>query len=98
MVLLGMLEFFDGKRIDGWVARPRIHHQYLPDTLFVEPEALNSAQIAALEKLGHQLKHSDSSWGNMQAIFWDQQSGKVEAASDPRVEGVARVEGTVNIN
>ncbi|NOR51475.1 MAG: gamma-glutamyltransferase [Gammaproteobacteria bacterium] len=98
MVLLGMLEFIDGKGVDGWVVRPRIHHQYLPDTLFYEPEALNSAEIAELKKLGHHLKQSNSSWGNMQAIFWDQKSGKVEAASDPRVEGVARVEGAAVVH
>ena len=91
MVLLGMLEFIDGKGVDGWVARPRIHHQYLPDTLFYEPEALNSAEIAALEKFGRQLKQSNSTWGNMQAIFWDPRSGNVEAASDPQVEGAAVV-------
>lgn len=92
MVLLGMLEYFDGKGVESWVARPRIHHQYLPDLLFHEPEALSAAQIEALEKLGHQLKASDSSWGNMQAIHWDQKSGRVSAASDPRVEGSASVQ------
>ncbi|NOR52010.1 MAG: hypothetical protein GQ470_05265 [Gammaproteobacteria bacterium] len=73
------------------MARPRIHHQYLPDTLFYEPDALNNADIAELKKLGHQLKQSNSTWGNMQAIFWDPRSWKVEAASDPRVEGAAVV-------
>ncbi|MCK4822728.1 gamma-glutamyltransferase [bacterium] len=91
MVLLGMLEYFDGKGGDGWVARPRARHQYLPNTLFYEHEALSSAEIAALEKFGRQLKQSNSTWGNMQAIFWDPRSWKVEAASDPRVEGAAVV-------
>jgi gamma-glutamyltranspeptidase/glutathione hydrolase len=91
MVLLGILEFFDGKEVEAWVSRPRIHHQYLPDTLFYESEALSSSHINVLEKLGHKLKAADSSWGNMQAIYWDQRNGKISAASDPRVEGAASV-------
>ena len=91
MVLLGMLQFFDGKGVDEWVSYPRIHHQYLPDTLFYEPGALSPALASALQQRGHQLKQADSRWGNMQALFWDRQSGAVTAASDPRVEGAASV-------
>ncbi len=91
MVLLGMLDYFDGKGVASWVARPRIHHQYLPDTLFYEPDALSTETIEALQQRGHRLKAGDSRWGNMQAIYWDRKSGKVAAASDPRVEGSASV-------
>ncbi len=92
MVLLGMLDYFDGKGVDSWVARPRIHHQYLPDLLFYEPDALSANAIESLKKRGHQLKPSDSSWGNMQAIHWDRSTGHISAASDPRVEGSATVQ------
>ncbi|MDH5784183.1 MAG: gamma-glutamyltransferase [Chromatiales bacterium] len=92
MVLLGMLEHFDGKGVDAWVNRPRIHHQYLPDLLFYESGALSSEQVMQLQKLGHQLKVSDSKWGNMQAVHWDTRSGVVSAASDPRVEGKAMLQ------
>jgi gamma-glutamyltranspeptidase/glutathione hydrolase len=92
MVLLGMLEFFDGKGVEAWVARPRIHHQFMPDTLFFEAEAISPSQIKVLEHRGHQLKQADSRWGNMQAIYWDTKSGLIEAASDPRVEGSASVQ------
>ncbi|MEN8170464.1 MAG: gamma-glutamyltransferase [Pseudomonadota bacterium] len=91
MVLLGMLEFFDGKGVEAWVTQPRIHHQYLPDILFHEPNALSSSLVNILEKRGHQLKAADSRWGNMQAIYWDRKSGQVDAASDPRGEGAASV-------
>ncbi len=91
MVLLGMLEYFDGKGVEAWVARPRIHHQYLPDLVYYEPEALPSPLRTALEKRGHALKQADSSWGNMQAIHWNHKTDSVEAASDPRVEGTASV-------
>ncbi len=92
MVLLGMLEYFDGKGVDAWVARPRIHHQYLPDILFIEPGALPPSHLKALQKRGHQTELSDSRWGNMQAVHWNRKTGDVEAASDPRVEGAASVQ------
>lgn len=91
MVLLGMLQFFDGKGVDEWVSSPRIHHQYLPDILFYEPGALSPTLISALQQRGHQLKQADTRWGNMQALFWNRQSGAITAASDPRVEGTASV-------
>ncbi len=91
MVLLGILEFVDGKGPEAWVARPRIHHQYLPDTVFFEPAALSNEQQAALEALGHTLKQASRPWGNMQAVLWNIRSGQVSAASDPRVEGMAAV-------
>jgi gamma-glutamyltranspeptidase len=34
---------------------------------------------------------SGRQWGNMQVITWDFGGGKVEAASDPRGEGVGLV-------
>ena len=91
MVLQGLLDYFDGKGVDSWVARPRIHHQFLPDTLFIEPGALSDSHIKTLKERGHQLQSSDSTWGNMQAIYWNRKDGSVEAASDPRVEGRAAV-------
>lgn len=37
------------------VDAPRFHHQWLPDTLAAEPEALTAHTTAALEALGHHL-------------------------------------------
>lgn len=92
MVLLGILEYADGKRPQAWVSRPRFHHQYLPDTLFYEPGAFSAAQVRALEALGHHLQRAEQPWGNMQAVLWHKRDNRVEAASDPRGEGMARVE------
>jgi gamma-glutamyltranspeptidase/glutathione hydrolase len=91
MVLQGMLSYFDGGDAPDWVQQPRIHHQYLPDKLFVEPAALNAAQLAVLRQMGHTIIESESTWGNMQAIHWNRRQGSVTAASDPRVEGSASV-------
>ena len=45
----------------------------------------------ALAVRGHSLQPLDSTYGNMQAIYWDRNSGQVFAASDPRGSGESRV-------
>ncbi|MES9898427.1 MAG: gamma-glutamyltransferase [Sedimenticola sp.] len=89
MVLLGVLEFVEGEDPDAWVSRPRIHHQYLPPKVFIEPDALSVATEKELTSLGHTLEHSKRTWGNMQAVLWDRRASEVKAASDPRGEGEA---------
>lgn len=89
MVLLGALEFADGKRPETWVSRPRFHHQYLPDRITHEPGALDSETVSALESMGHTVKEGRRKYGNMQAILWDRARNRVSAASDPRGNGQA---------
>jgi gamma-glutamyltranspeptidase/glutathione hydrolase len=91
MVLLGTLNYLDGMNAAEIVKYPHYHHQYLPDEVDYEQGALADAEIKELEAMGHTLKVSGRQWGNMQVITWDYASGKVEAASDPRGEGVGLV-------
>ncbi len=91
MVLLGILDIADGKLPQDWVSQPRFHHQYLPDEVQYEAGAFDAPTISALEARGHRLKPLDSTYGNMQAIYWDRKTGRVSAASDPRGIGEARV-------
>ena len=91
MVLLGALAFHDGASAEEIVSRPRIHHQYLPDQIQYEPDALTPKQIVRLFVKGHKLKPRGRTWGNMHAVVIDKASGNVTAASDPRVEGLAEV-------
>lgn len=95
MVLLGILDLEAGGKPDSWVALPRFHHQYLPDVIQHEPEAFDQAMVDALKGKGHQLKLLDSDYGNMQALFWDYRTGRVEAASDPRGVGGSDVRSLV---
>jgi gamma-glutamyltranspeptidase / glutathione hydrolase len=90
-VLLGVLNYEDGMNAPDIVKYPHYHHQYLPDEVQYEPGALSEAEILELQSKGHTLKLSARPWGNMQVITWDYASGKVEAASDPRGEGVGLV-------
>ncbi|KFX70668.1 gamma-glutamyltransferase [Pseudomonas taeanensis MS-3] len=89
MVLLAILEYLDGQPIARWPSVPRYHHQYLPDQIQHEPDTFTPAQIADLQARGHQLKALDRHYGNQQVLFWDKQSRRVEAASDPRGIGTS---------
>jgi gamma-glutamyltranspeptidase/glutathione hydrolase len=91
MVLLAILELEQGRGPEAWVRRPRFHHQYLPDEIQYEPGALSQVELEGLQSLGHGLQPLERTYGNMQALFWDRQSGEVTAASDPRGGGSARV-------
>jgi gamma-glutamyltranspeptidase / glutathione hydrolase len=91
MVLLGTLNYLDGMSAAQIVKAPRYHHQYSPDVVDYEPDALNADEVKALESKGHKLEASSYSWGNMQVVTWDYVSGKVEAASDPRGIGTGLV-------
>jgi gamma-glutamyltranspeptidase/glutathione hydrolase len=91
MVLLGTLNYLDGMSAADIVKYPHYHHQYLPDEIDYEAGALTDPEIKELTAMGHTLKVSGRQWGNMQVITWDFASGKVEAASDPRGEGVGLV-------
>jgi gamma-glutamyltranspeptidase/glutathione hydrolase len=88
MVLLGILDLDAGNPPQSWVSLPRFHHQYLPDVIQYEPDAFPQPVLKSLKAKGHQLKLLNSSYGNMQAIYWDYKDNRVEAASDPR--GVGR--------
>ena len=91
MVLLAMLEYLDKQPIERWPSVDRYHHQFRPDLIEHEPNTFNAAEISALEALGHQLKSTGRQYGNQQVLLWHKQSGKVEAASDPRGLGTALV-------
>lgn len=86
MVLLGILDFLEGHGPDSWVALPRFHHQYLPDRISVERDALTEAEIEALEARGHEIEVRARPWGNMHGVMWDYETGELEAAHDPRWE------------
>ncbi len=90
MVLLGILALEEGADAGEVVARPRFHHQYLPDVIQYEPDAIGADVRTRLEAIGHRLVEKDP-WGNMQIVVQDRSTGGMTAASDPRGEGQAQV-------
>ncbi|MBD3635217.1 MAG: gamma-glutamyltransferase [Methylophaga sp.] len=91
MVLLGLLDFVDGDSAEQIVAAPRYHHQYLPDVIQLEKDGFSEAEIKALQQRGHAIKQMTRRYGDMQTVIVNKQSGRIEAASDPRGEGLAEV-------
>lgn len=92
MVLLGMLDFFDGASAKDIVAKGRFHHQYLPDHIQHEKAALSASQSKRLLQRGHELKQvSRGEYGNMQLVIWDKAEANLQAAADPRGVGSGEV-------
>ncbi|MCF7800661.1 MAG: gamma-glutamyltransferase [Candidatus Marinimicrobia bacterium] len=52
------------------VRMPRVHHQWLPDVIYIEPYALGPETIAALERNGYRVVIR-STIGEVNAIGWD---------------------------
>jgi gamma-glutamyltranspeptidase/glutathione hydrolase len=91
MVLLGIFDFYENKNADEIVNAGRFHHQYLPDEISYEPGVFDEELVAVLQKLGHKTRELDDEYGNMQVIVIDKRTGKIEAASDERGIGGAKV-------
>jgi gamma-glutamyltranspeptidase/glutathione hydrolase len=68
------------------VSRGRIHHQWMPDEVWVDPDGLDPATQRALEAMGHLFKKLPG-WGDAEAVMVDPVTGLRSAASDPRNEG-----------
>lgn len=91
MVLLGMLTAMDGGDAAAIVSAPRYHHQYLPDEIYYEPDALDADEQVALKSRGFSLREAGRDYGNMHAVVWDKAAKTLDAASDPRGIGQAQV-------
>ncbi len=86
MVLEGILDYVDQPQADlaRLVAVPRFHHQYLPDRIEIEPGGFPDEWVDAMKSRGHVVEVGRRKWGNMQAVFLDKKTGRIETASDPR--------------
>jgi len=91
MVLLGALAFNEGATANEIVNLPRYHHQYLPDKIFYEKNALAEETVRQLQAMGHKLQAADSTWGNMQLVIWNKKQRTMDAASDGRGVGSSKI-------
>jgi gamma-glutamyltranspeptidase / glutathione hydrolase len=69
------------------IAAGRIHHQWAPDKLSVDPWGFDPATLADLRQRGHNVEQRDY-WGNANAIE-QLPDGTLQGAADPRREGTA---------
>ena len=76
----------NGASAEEAVHWPRVHHQYLPDSLFVEHRRTAPELIDRLIRFGHKVSEKDTWVAKLYAITLDQ-SGKLSASADPRGEG-----------
>ena len=77
-----------GMTVSQAVLAPRVHHQHLPDQIFVEPGGLSPAVLEALRARGHTVVERDDVSGDVQAIVVGP-DGRFYAQSDPRRGGAA---------
>jgi gamma-glutamyltranspeptidase/glutathione hydrolase len=84
--ILNLLDF--RMPVKAAVEAPRIHHQWLPDRLYLEAK-LDAEQRKMLEHRGHVLREQ-SALGVVQAISW--QGATMSGAADPRKVERARTE------
>ncbi|HNR91867.1 MAG TPA: gamma-glutamyltransferase [Dokdonella sp.] len=84
MVLEGILAWIDGEAPAAVVARPRYHHQYLPDVVSAEPGAFSRDEVRALGAMGHIVNEGERTWGLMNMVGWNRRTGEIGAGSDPR--------------
>ena len=93
MVLLGALGYADGLDAQAVAALPRYHHQWMPDGIATERDALPDDVVAALRAMGHTVitpkdsadgRRSSDTWGNLQTVEWDKRANVLYGGSDPR--------------
>ncbi len=80
-VLLNLI--VDGDPLQTAIDRPRIHHQWMPDRILAEPDALAPETVAALEARGHRIDSKPTGEGKVHAAR-RLADGRFEAAGDPR--------------
>jgi gamma-glutamyltranspeptidase / glutathione hydrolase len=85
-ILLNILEY--KMDVGEAVSAGRIHHQWQPDQVNIDPWGFDPSTLAELRRRGHSIEPR-SYWGNANAI---QQlpDGSLQGAADPRGEGTAQ--------
>ncbi|MGH8273488.1 MAG: gamma-glutamyltransferase [Gammaproteobacteria bacterium] len=77
-----------GMNVAQAVDAPRIHQQWLPDVVYLEPDALSSKVKAALEKMGYRFK-TRGHWGAAEAIVVRPDGVRTGASDQRRSAGSA---------
>jgi gamma-glutamyltranspeptidase / glutathione hydrolase len=75
-----------GLNIQQAVDAPRFHHQYLPDTLYIEP-GFPPGTLEKLKGFGYQIKGGDGDdhyWSDGECISVDPRTGLIQGAQDQR--------------
>jgi gamma-glutamyltranspeptidase/glutathione hydrolase len=77
-----------GMDIQQAIDAPRIHHQWLPDTVYVEPFGLSPDTERLLAGMGYHLDLSDQTWGQAAGILVGGKSlGEIDKGGGARYNG-----------
>jgi gamma-glutamyltranspeptidase/glutathione hydrolase len=72
-----------GLNIQDAVDAPRFHHQYLPDTLYLEP-GFRPETLEGLRALGYNVSAGATHWGDGECIAVDPKTGLLAGGQDHR--------------
>ncbi len=78
--ILNVLEF--EMPIDDAIEAVKIHHQWLPDVIYYEPNKLSPDTRSALEAMGHSFSTRRPSLGRLMGIIFDPELGIFIGAND----------------
>jgi len=82
---LNIVEF--GMDVQEAVDCPRVHHQWKPNVIFIEPGIPNDV-LANLIAKGHEII-PNGYWSSAQCIWIDENTGLITGGTDSRTEGAA---------
>ncbi|MDF1611065.1 gamma-glutamyltransferase [Melioribacteraceae bacterium 09-Me] len=89
-VILNCLEFY--MNIADAINSPRIHHQWLPDKIYIEQFALSNDVMKRLMEMGYQFENANNKFtilGLAEGILVDQNKNIFNGAADKRGAGAA---------
>ena len=75
-----------GANAEEAITQPRVHHQFLPDTLVYDDKKVAPEVLAKLKSFGHK---TDASWIAKVYLVKRNSDGTLEAAADPRGEAAS---------
>lgn len=80
-IVLNVIEFgMNGRQA---VDAPRMHHQWLPDTMTLEKDSISEADLEILKKMGHEIRQQGQQ-GDGNTIIVDAKSGIAFGINDRR--------------
>ena len=84
-ITLGVLQHIidDGDSVQTAVNRPRLHHQWLPDTIYAERGAIDERTVSDLVRHGYHVRNGAPEWGAAEVILIDS-DGTMHGANDRR--------------
>jgi len=79
-----------GLGVSALMQAPRLHHQHLPDTLRLEKDGFDAAEVSALQRLGHDVRFFERPDDGSIGATIERRNGRWYGQSDPRITGLAK--------